>query len=399
MLRARGHAGEMVDFLIRVPPAHGTLDGNPRQLTLNTAAVVYTPRAGDNAAEDSFTYAVQTRGAPVSAEATVVIRIQEPPPVLAVSPGELDFGAVKVGETTHAELTLTNQGGGEAVGRVEPPAPWVVEGPAEFHLPRGVSQTFALVFKPQAGRAYADSMHFRHETGGGVRLVGTGLGGPAQNLAEARPRVGAPGSSPAVAVSENAGPQALAPLPEASSRPGSPGVGGTTAAASPATPVSSGPASLEPNFPGGMPTAPGGGIVVPTETDEGAVAALQVVDRSRSTLDLRWRVPAPAPKSYRVEIRYLSLDPDDRLVVEWRPYAQVEYKGSSGFMTAHLFGLPAETQVSLRVVSVDTAGRLATPSPLVVAYTLPASTWWRPTALKVLLVLLVICGGVVLRNR
>ena len=110
-------------------------------------------------------------------------------------------------------------------------------------------------------------------------------------------------------------------------------------------------------------------------------------------------MPSPAPKRYRVEIRYLSLDPDDRLLVDWRPYAQVEYQPAPGFVTAHLYGLSPETQVCLRVVSVDAAGRLSTPSPLMITYTLPAATWWRPTALKLLWVLLFICGGMVVRNR
>ncbi len=397
VLRARGHSGEMVAFMIRTPPAHGTFDGDPRQLTLNTAAIVYTPRPGDNAAEDSFTYAVQTRTSPVSAEATVTIRIQEPAPVLAVSPGELDFGAVKVGEATRAEVTLTNQGGGETAGRLDPPVPWVVEGPADYRLPRGASQTFALVFKPQAGRVYTDTMHFRHEAGGGVRLVGTGLGGPAPGGAEAKTRSAAASSQ----VSAGAGnPAAGSPLPvaDATPRPAAFAAVGTPAAAGPSA-VGSGPTRLEPNFPGGVPTAPSGGVTIPAETEEGAVTAVELRERGRSTLDLRWRVPAPAPTRYRVEIRYLSLDQDDRLVVDWRSYAQVEFQGMPGYVKAHLHGLEAETQVCLRVVSVDAAGRLSTPSPLLITYTRPAATWWRPTPLKVLWVLLFICGGMVLRNR
>ncbi len=180
LLRARGHAGEMVDFLLRTPPEHGTLDAAPRQLTLNTASVTYTQRPGDDAPEDSFTYAVQTRTSAVSSEERVTIRIQEPPPVLATVPSELDFGAVKAGESTRAEVTLTNQGGGEATGRLEPPAPWTVDGPASYRLARGASQTFALVFQPTGEQAYVDALHFRYETGGGVRLIGTGLAGPGQ---------------------------------------------------------------------------------------------------------------------------------------------------------------------------------------------------------------------------
>ncbi len=398
VLRARGHAGDMIDFLLRTPPEHGTLDANPRQLTLSSAAVVYTPRPGDDALEDSFTYAVQTRGSPVSAEVRVVIHIQEPPPVLAFSPAELDFGTVKAGESTRAEVTLTNQGGGEATGRLDPPAPWVVEGPTSYRLPRGASQTFALVFKPSDERAYTDALHFRYETGGGVRLVGTGLGGPA-------PAPAAGGTDGALAghpLSPRSVPgvNAAASLPPVTS--GAPQLvrdsGAPVPVASP--PINTGVTHLEPSVQGdGLPSMPSATDPAGADSDVSGVTALSVRARGRTTLDLSWRVPTPPPKSYRVELRYLSLDPDDRLVVEWRPYARVEFTTAQGFVNARLTGLSPDSQECLRIVAVDATGQLATPSPLLVVDTLPPATWWRPTPLKVLFALLLLCGGLVLRNR
>ncbi len=107
----------------------------------------------------------------------------------------------------------------------------------------------------------------------------------------------------------------------------------------------------------------------------------------------------PTPKSYRVEMQHLSLDPNDKLVVDWRPYALVEFKAEHGFVNAQVSGLPANTPQGLRIVAVDTTGRLATPSRLRVVYTLPPATWWRPTPLKVLFALLLVCGGLMLRQR
>ncbi len=247
ILRARGHAGEMIDFLLRTPPAHGTLDGEVRQLTLNTAAVVYSHRPGDDANADSFSFAVQTRGSSVSAEAVVTVRIQEPPPSLVAVPAELDFGTVKAGGSTRAEVTLTNAGGGEASGRLDPPSPWEVDGPTAYRLSRGASQTFALVFRPEAERVYTEVLHFRDETGGGVRVVGTGLGGPpAQKFALP------PGTNAELAAARSAlaGANAQASAPEGDSTRSAVGPGAPTVpAASPTASV--GVASLEPAGRGG----------------------------------------------------------------------------------------------------------------------------------------------------
>ncbi len=393
VLRARGHAGEMVDFLLRTPPEHGTLDVAPHQLTLNSASVTYTPRPGDDALADSFTYAVQTRTSAVSAEERVTIHIQDAPPVLAFVPSELDFGAVKAGESTRVEVTLTNQGGSEAVGRVDPPAPWVVDGPASYHLRRGASQTFALVFQPTGEHAYADALHFRYEIGGGVRLVGTGLAGPNQPVVGGTEAALAghplsPRTAPGVNDTASL-PPAVADVSRPGHAPGAP--------VPLATPAAN---SLEPAIQGG------GGLSMPSainplgaDLDDHGVTGFSVTGHGRTTLDLSWRMPNPPPKSYRVELRYLSLDPDDRLVVEWRPYAQVDFETAHGFVNARVSGLSPASEACVRIVAVDAAGRLAAPSPLLVMHTLPPSTWWRPTPLKVLFALLLLCGGLALRHR
>ena len=104
------------------------------------------------------------------------------PPVLAITPAELDFGLVKAGESAQAEFTLENQGGSEASGRVEPPAPFAVDGPAEYRLARGARRTFRIVFRPTTDQVFNEALHFQFETGGGVGLVGTGLAAPGEGL-------------------------------------------------------------------------------------------------------------------------------------------------------------------------------------------------------------------------
>ena len=118
----------------------------------------------------------------------------------------------------------------------------------------------------------------------------------------------------------------------------------------------------------------------------------------RSTVDLAWRPPAPRPANYRVEVRYILVD-DDQARVDWRPYAQVEVNAGRDRVTAHVRGLPSGGLQMLRIVAVDGAGRLAAPSPMVTVMMGQPSTWWRPTLLKVLILLLAVCLGLVARRK
>ena len=76
---------------------------------------------------------------------------------------------------------MRNEGGGQAVGRLEPPVPWVVEGSPEFRLNAGEKQVFKLSFKPQKGRSFSETFIVGDYGTGNQRptslhLLGTGIG-------------------------------------------------------------------------------------------------------------------------------------------------------------------------------------------------------------------------------
>ena len=147
-LGIHGTRGELLEFLIRTPPAHGRLSP-VRSTGMNSAIVTYTPSAKDSAAEDRFAYAV--RGSEgVSAAGVITIRFAEPiviAPKLK-APNDLEFPPVFPGQRSTVEMEITNEGGGTLEGEVAVPEPWSIEGLKIFKVAAGKSATFKLVFSP-----------------------------------------------------------------------------------------------------------------------------------------------------------------------------------------------------------------------------------------------------------
>ena len=394
VLHADGQIGKSLDFQVRTRPQHGTITGGPSRISRNSESVVYNHTPGDDATDDEFTFCVQAPGSALSAPETVHVRIVPSPPLLVASPGELDFGAVKAGDSARAQLTLENRGGSETSGVVSPPAPWVVEGSPGYRLGRGASQTFQIVFRPREEQAFTENLHFQHETGGGVRLVGTGLADPtrvvASKVAEA----------PASDVGSGDGSLTLFPAVSASPPPPSPAPAIANASAKATLPDPVAAVRTNPNEQIGplhdLTLGPRDQTAIPL--NEAMVKRVDVRSVGSSTVDLAWKPPDPKPASYRVELRYLSME-DDKVRLDWRPYALVEVNAGRDEVTAHLRGLPSTGLQFVRVVAVDHAGRLSSPSPLLTLALHPPSTWWHPTLLKVLAALLLVCGGLVLYKR
>ncbi len=147
-LGIHGTRGELLEFLIRTPPAYGKLS-QVQGTGMNSATVTYTPSARNAAGEDRFAYAV--RGSEgVSAPGVITIRIAEPfvAPAKLKAPGELEFPPVFPGQRSTAELELVNEGGGMLEGEVAVPEPWSIEGLKIFKLAAGRGATFKLVFTP-----------------------------------------------------------------------------------------------------------------------------------------------------------------------------------------------------------------------------------------------------------
>ncbi len=386
VLQANGALGKMISFLLRTPPAHGSFVGTPRRIGRDSVAVTYVHRATDGPGHDTFTFAAQAPGTAVSAAETVDIEVADaapdagPAPAglpdLAASPSELDFGAVEAGNSTGVTLTLENRGGGLANGRLDPPPPWTVEGEPSYSLGRGARQTFRFVFRPHAEGSFAETL--RVDTGNAdsttgcvVRLVGTGLAAPVREPLPLPAPAVTPAPTPVQVANVLPTPTpAAAPSPE---RPDAP-------------PVHSTPGTADSDL---------------VFVNMARVTAVNVLAVGTSTLELGWSPPAPLPRGYRIERRSFARDEREpgNVRTDWLPYDRTDFRVRADRVTATLRGLTAGEPVTVRVLSVDAAGQLSQPSPLVDAVTLPASGWWRPTPLKVLLLLLAGCVALIVRHR
>ncbi|MBE7213078.1 MAG: hypothetical protein INR65_18860 [Gluconacetobacter diazotrophicus] len=382
VLRATGALGKPIGFLLRTRPVHGTFADVPRRLDRDSVVVTYVHRAADGPGRDEFTFAAQAPGTAVSAAETVDIEIAGAPvedpapagvPDLAARPSELDFGAVENGDSSGLTLTVENRGDGLAVGQLDPPLPWSVDGDAGYHLARGARQTFRLVFRPRAEGAFAETLRVDAGNGKGtsgciVRLVGTGL--PATARAQLTPPPPPPAATPPPVVAK----ASAAPAPSAAPTPDR------------SAPVPAAPTTVEP------------GVVL---TNEARVTKLKVVAVSSSTVELTWQQPVPLPRSYRVERRSFARDERAQggVRVDWLPYDRVDFRTRGDQVTARLHGFAPGDWVSVRVVSVDVGGQLSRPSPLVNVLTLPGQPWWHPTVLKTLLLALAVCVGLIVRRR
>ena len=147
-LGIHGTRGELLEFLIRTPPAHGRLSA-VKSTGMNSATVTYVSSARGTAGEDRFAYAV--RGSEgVSAPGVIAIRFVEPVVAAAKlrAPVEMEFPAIFPGQRSTAEMEIANEGGGMLEGEVAVPEPWSIEGLKIFRLAAGQRATFKLVFSP-----------------------------------------------------------------------------------------------------------------------------------------------------------------------------------------------------------------------------------------------------------
>ena len=172
-LQIAGRIVEPLDFLVRKEPKHGRLSGL-RRTGRNSAAVLYTPDAHAAPGDDFFSFAAQSLDSPVSAPATVWIRLVERPPVLEC-PGELDFGKVFLGDTEERGLAIKNAGGGTAAGTIRPNPPWRPAGPGQFRVPAGSESSILLVFEPLEERDFSDRIQIGADPKSVVLVRGSGV--------------------------------------------------------------------------------------------------------------------------------------------------------------------------------------------------------------------------------
>jgi hypothetical protein len=172
-LQIVGRVAEPLSFLIRKEPKHGKLSGL-RRTGRNSAALLYTPDAGAEPGDDFFSFAAQSVDSPVSAPATVWIRLVERPPILE-HPSEIEFGKVFLGEKEERPMELQNVGGGVAVGTIRPNSPWHTGKSGEYRLPAGVTSTVPLVFEPLEERDFIDKIPIGPDPKSVVLVRGSGI--------------------------------------------------------------------------------------------------------------------------------------------------------------------------------------------------------------------------------
>ena len=123
-----------------------------RRIGRDSVAVTYVHRAADGPGHDAFTFAAQAPGTAVSAAETVEIDVADAIPAGRPGPGRRGrtwrrprrnwiSARWRWAPPPGLTLTLENRGNGLATGRLDPPAPWTVDGDGSYRLGRGGRQT------------------------------------------------------------------------------------------------------------------------------------------------------------------------------------------------------------------------------------------------------------------
>lgn len=122
-------------------------------------------------------------------------RGSDAPPVLAVSPGVLDFGLVPAGEIRTNHFQIANEGGGRLEGKatvldprqglaVAGKGPFQIVAGGTYSLASGASQKVTITYHP--GRTAREAAIIQFTGGGGANLAVSGGPGPARGASPAK---------------------------------------------------------------------------------------------------------------------------------------------------------------------------------------------------------------------
>lgn len=167
-LRAAGRAAGEASFLIRSQPQHGALE-EPVPHGPGRAVARYIHDDTTDAAEDTFTFAVQGPDSPVSAPGRIRIRIIERPPDFQF-PASITMDNAFLGSESRIEFELENRGGGTVSGKMRIPSPWRLEREPDYQLGPGERTTYKLLFTPAASGAHAARIGFSHDPDIGIAV-------------------------------------------------------------------------------------------------------------------------------------------------------------------------------------------------------------------------------------
>ena len=168
-----GRIAEPMTVLIRKPPRLGSL-GELKRTGRGTAEVLYTPDPKVGSGTDSFSFAAKSVDSPVSAAATVLIRLVEEAPLVQY-PQELDFGAVFLGDTVEKNVAVRNTGGGIAFWQIKPNPPWRIGGSGSYKVAGGEESILHLVFAPTEERDFRDRIQMAPDPKSVLAVSGSGI--------------------------------------------------------------------------------------------------------------------------------------------------------------------------------------------------------------------------------
>ena len=167
-LKIVGSQSELVTFILRAPPQHGSV----RLLRAQgeAAYVEYRPPLDMTLSTDSFSYvAANAKG--VSGEAVVQIKIVDRGPKLEVA-AQLDFGIVRVGDSKTLTLEVHNAGDLPAVGSINVSPPWMLsETESLQQLAPGKRRTLSVQFAPILAGTVAGELRFDADSSKVVTLT------------------------------------------------------------------------------------------------------------------------------------------------------------------------------------------------------------------------------------
>jgi hypothetical protein len=149
-LNSQGKHGETVNFLLRTQPRYGTLN-DPARVTRGSGTIRYQHGGAPDHWEDSFTFATQASGTPVSAPARITIKIIDPPAALSAD-SRLSFGPVPVGQSQEKKLKVKNSGGLPLSSKMDilEPFSFAPGFDPRYTLAGGASIEVPIIFTPKA---------------------------------------------------------------------------------------------------------------------------------------------------------------------------------------------------------------------------------------------------------
>lgn len=146
--------GREINFQIKNPPLHGTLS-ELRPSSNHSASVTYHHDGTKVPLSDEFSFRAQANGQAMSESVRCRISIIPPPASLLFDPPRLDFGKLMLSEKRQLPVTLINQGGTRAEGRLILPRGFSAPLGDRYTLDEGANAIVSIEFDPMEVREYS----------------------------------------------------------------------------------------------------------------------------------------------------------------------------------------------------------------------------------------------------